>query len=107
MRVLVRPDKFDRFVSILVYVPRDRYDSDVRQRIGEYLARAPLMATFRRSSPFPEAMPLTRVHFIIGRSGGPTPSPTPADSRRGVRAIVRTWSDTLHHRLCRCAEPAA
>src|SRR5437868_5974593 len=38
VRVLPRRDRFNRFVSILVYAPRDRYSSAVRQRIGEYLA---------------------------------------------------------------------
>ena len=40
VRVLARPDRFDRFVSILVFVPRDRYDSTVRQRVGDLLAEA-------------------------------------------------------------------
>ena len=38
VRVLPRRDRFDRFVSILVYVPRDRYDSHTRALIGDYLA---------------------------------------------------------------------
>ncbi len=42
VRVLPRRDRFDRFVSILVYIPRERYDSQIRSRIGEYLA-----ATFK------------------------------------------------------------
>ena len=40
VRVLARRDRFDRFVSILVFVPRERYDTDVREEIGEYLAEA-------------------------------------------------------------------
>ena len=31
---LARPDKFHRFVSILVFVPRDKYDTQVRIRVG-------------------------------------------------------------------------
>src|SRR5690606_32828896 len=38
VRVLPRIDRFDNFVSILVYVPRDRYDGAVRARITRYLA---------------------------------------------------------------------
>ena len=38
VRVLARRDRFDRFVSVLVYVPRERYDSSVRAQIGDYLA---------------------------------------------------------------------
>src|SRR5690606_39271804 len=37
VRALVRADQFDRFVSVLVFVPRDHYDSEVRERIGVYL----------------------------------------------------------------------
>src|SRR5262249_57333003 len=40
VRVLPRYDRFDRFVSVLVYVPRERYDSGVRLEIGRYLAEA-------------------------------------------------------------------
>ncbi len=40
VRVLARFDRFDRFVSVLVFVPRERYDSAIRARIGDYLARA-------------------------------------------------------------------
>ncbi len=38
VRVLSRIDRFDNFVSVLVYVPRDRYHSAARERIGQYLA---------------------------------------------------------------------
>ena len=33
VRLLVRRDPYHRFYSCLVYVPRDRYNTDVRQRI--------------------------------------------------------------------------
>ena len=34
VRVFERRDPFDRFVSVLMFVPRDRYDTDLRQRAG-------------------------------------------------------------------------
>jgi glutamate dehydrogenase len=65
LRVLSRPDRFGRFVSLLVYVPKDRYDSDVRARIGAYLA-AEYGGRVSAAYPyFPEG-PLARTHFIIG-----------------------------------------
>jgi hypothetical protein len=36
--LFARRDPFDRFMSILLFVPRDRYGSGVRQRAGEILA---------------------------------------------------------------------
>ena len=38
VRVFARIDRFDRFVSLLIYVPRERYNSTVRERIGALLA---------------------------------------------------------------------
>ena len=40
VRVLARRDRFDRFVSVMVFVPRERYDSAARVAIGTYLAGA-------------------------------------------------------------------
>ena len=66
VRVLPRRDRFDRFVSILVYVPRDRFDSGVRKAIGDYLADVYKGRVSAFHPFFPEG-PLVRVHFIIGR----------------------------------------
>ncbi|WP_181704555.1 NAD-glutamate dehydrogenase [Chthonobacter rhizosphaerae] len=94
IRVLPRRDKFDRFVSILVFVPRDRYTTEVRIRIGDFLG-----AIYRgRVSAFYPFFPegtLTRIHFIIGRDGGETPNPTRPELEAGVAALVRTWGDAF------------
>jgi glutamate dehydrogenase len=94
VRVLARPDKFDRFVSILVFVPRERYDSDVRARIGAYLADA-YEGRVSAFYPFFPDGPLTRVHFIIGRDEGKTPSPEQSQLEAAVEGIVRDWGDQL------------
>ncbi len=99
MRVLVRPDKFDRYVSVIVFVPRDRYDSVVRVRIGAYLAETLEGRISAYYPAFPEAMPLARVHFIIGRDGGKTPRRPQAELEAGISALTRTWADDLHHLL--------
>ena len=39
VRALARADKFDRFVSILVFIPREKYDTDVRTRVAAFLAQ--------------------------------------------------------------------
>ena len=74
VRVLARRDRFDRFVSVMVFVPRERYDSAARAAIGTYLAG---VYKGRVSAFFPSFTegPLVRVHFIIARLGGETPSP--------------------------------
>ena len=37
-RLFCRRDRFDRFVSAFVFVPRDRFSTDVRIKVGELLA---------------------------------------------------------------------
>ncbi len=94
VRVLPRRDRFDRFVSILVYIPRDRYDSEIRARIGEYLATI-FKGRVRAFYPFFPEGPLVRVHFIIGRYEGETPRIDRAVLDAAVEAIVRSWIDGL------------
>ncbi len=94
IRVLSRVDKFDRFVSVLVFVPRDRYNTSIRLKIGEFLKGA---YDGRLSAVYPDFPdgPLARVHFIIGRSSGKTPTPSRNELEESVQKIVRTWADGL------------
>ncbi|TGQ74859.1 NAD-glutamate dehydrogenase [Mesorhizobium sp. M00.F.Ca.ET.186.01.1.1] len=94
VRALVRADQFDRFVSILVFVPRDRYDSVVREKVGSYLKTVFEGRLSAYYPAFPEGG-LARVHFIIGRSGGKTPKVEQATIEAAIRDIVRTWEDAL------------
>ncbi len=93
VRVLPREDRFHRFVSVLVYVPRDRFDTTVRLAIGNHLARVYEGAS-RPIIPSSDG-PLTRVHFIIGRNEGETPRIDRTALETAVSRIVRTWSDGL------------
>jgi glutamate dehydrogenase len=94
VRVLVRIDPFDRFVSAIVYVPRDNYDSDIRERIGDYLKT---VFDGHVSAYYPAFLEgsLTRVHFIIGRTSGTTPEVPVQTLETAIRDIVRTWEDAL------------
>jgi glutamate dehydrogenase len=105
VRVMPRRDRFDRFVSVLVYVPRDRYDSKVRAAIGNYLAAAFNGRVSAYHPFFPEG-PLVRVHFITGRNEGAAPDPDRASLDRAVEAIVRSWIDGLCEALTAGPNPA-
>jgi NAD-specific glutamate dehydrogenase len=94
VRVLPRIDRFDNFVSVLVYVPRDRYDGAVRARITRYLADLYDGRVSAYYPHFPEGE-LVRLHVIIGRSGGPTPRPERRALEAGVEALTHDFSDML------------
>ena len=103
VRVLPRRDRFDRFVSVLVYIPRERYDGRIRALIGDYLATA-FNGFVRAFYPFFAEGPLVRVHFIIGRAEGEAPNPDRATLDRAVEAIVRSWIDGLNEALAAAYE---
>ncbi|APO56875.1 NAD-glutamate dehydrogenase [Bradyrhizobium diazoefficiens] len=94
VRALARVDKFDRFVSILVFIPRDKYDTDVRTRVANFLAQAYRGTLSASYVSFPEGA-LARVHYIIGRYEGKTPAVERAALEAGISAIAATWADKL------------
>jgi glutamate dehydrogenase len=94
VRVFARVDRFDRFVSLLVYVPRDRYTSGARERISALLAEA-YKGRVVAFYPYFTDGPLVRVHFILARYEGTTPGVATADLERRIADIVRTWDDRL------------
>ncbi|MBK1868328.1 NAD-glutamate dehydrogenase [Aestuariivirga sp. YIM B02566] len=97
-RLFVRRDKFDRFVSAFVFIPRDRFDSDVRRKVGDMLAEAfdGRVASFAPS--FGEGT-LVRVHFIILRNLGKDPKPDLASLEQRIVEVVRNWDDRLESAL--------
>jgi glutamate dehydrogenase len=94
VRVFARTDCLGGFVTALVYVPRDRYTSAVRERLSALLAEAydGWIAAFY---PYFTDAPLVRVQFLIARSEGPTPQVETAELERRIADIVRTWDDRL------------
>ena len=98
VRVLPRVDRFERYASILVYVPRERYASDLRERIGEYLARE---YGGHVSAFYPQFLEgrMVRVHFIIGGLEAGAIRPERGALEAGVREIVTTWADRLAQAL--------
>ena len=98
VRVLPRVDSFDRFVSVMVFIPKDRYDTDVRRRVAEFLAKVYAGRVSAAYPYYPEG-PLVRTHFIIGRDEGKTPDVPQSVLEEGVSSIILTWADRLKDAL--------
>ncbi|MFN3584455.1 NAD-glutamate dehydrogenase [Phenylobacterium sp.] len=92
VRLFERRDPFDRFASVLLFVPRDRYNSDIRRRAGEILAEA---YGGRVSAFYPSfsETPLARVHYIIGFTPGEHAWPDLRRVETQVAEAARTWED--------------
>ena len=64
VRLFARRDPFARFISILLFVPRERYDSGVREKAGRILAEAFKGRVSAYYPSFSDA-PLARIHYVI------------------------------------------
>lgn len=95
VRVLPRIDHFDRFVSVIVYVPREEYNSFVREKVSDYLAKAYEGHVSAYYPAFPEGG-VARVHVIIGRRLGKTPRIPQAKLEEVIRAISTPWEQRFN-----------
>ncbi len=98
-RLFVRRDRYDRYVSALVYIPRDRYDSRTRHQVAETLVNA---YQGRLSAFYPQFndTPLARIHFIIGRNSEEAfDYPDPDDVEKTIVAVTQNFRDALAREL--------
>ncbi|HXC89818.1 MAG TPA: NAD-glutamate dehydrogenase [Stellaceae bacterium] len=92
--LFVRRDPLERFVSCLVFAPRERYDSDLRRRFAAILEEAfagQLSAFYTHL----DVSVLARIHFIIRTTRGQVPPVDVAALERKLAEAGRTWSDRL------------
>jgi glutamate dehydrogenase len=104
VRVLALRDRFDRFVSAIVFLPRDRASGRVIEGIGHFLAGV-YKSTVAGFTPFFPEGPLVRVNFTLARSNEKVDDPDRATLENGVGSIVRTWSDSLSDALAGAHDP--
>jgi glutamate dehydrogenase len=95
VRLFVRPDAYGRYVSCLVYLPRDRYTTQVRLRAQEILRSA-----FGGGSVDYSAMvgnsALARLHVVVhAMPGCPLAKVDQAALQASIAAAVRSWDDDL------------
>lgn len=92
-RLFTRRDKYDRYVSVFAFIPRERFSSDVRAGIGDMLADAYRGELRSFTTTFTNS-PLARVHFIIGLDRSQLPArPNTEQLEQRIAAFSRTWED--------------
>ena len=98
IKSFTRKDPFDRFVSVLTFIPRERFDALLRERIGKILAKA---WGGRLSAWYPQLsdQPLVRIHYIIGVTPGDHPCPDQAALDAEIAEAGRSWVDRFETAL--------
>ena len=92
VRLFARADAFDRFVSVLLFIPSERYSSDVQGRAGEILAQA-WRGHVWSAIPTLSDPPLARVCYSLAVPAGDPAAPDIAALEAEIAEAVRTWSD--------------
>ena len=98
IRLFVRRDRFDRYVSAFVFIPRDRFNTELRERVGALLAQAYDGKVVSFEPYFGEAM-LVRVHFIVERTGPGDVNPDIGALEQAIAVEVHSWEDRLEASL--------
>ncbi|MGL6110868.1 MAG: NAD-glutamate dehydrogenase domain-containing protein, partial [Rubrivivax sp.] len=98
LRLFVWRDPYERFVSCLVYVPREAYSTELRKKF-----QAILMAAFAgQRADFDVLLGdtlLARVHFNIRTQPGQVPAVDPREIEAALTAASRRWDDELRDAL--------
>ncbi|HJV97823.1 MAG TPA: NAD-glutamate dehydrogenase [Arthrobacter sp.] len=94
-RLFLRPDIYGRFMSAVVYLPRDRYTTNVRLRIEDELRETFQAVSIDYEARMTESA-LARLFFRIRLPKGADVSHVDADEleKRLVRA-ARSWSEGI------------
>ena len=97
-RAFVRHDRYGRFYSVLAYIPRDRYNTEVRLRI-EAMLRDLLHADRVDSTIQLGDSPLAQLHMLVRPRKGEQVDIDAAQLDARLSEIVRNWQDDLREQL--------
>jgi glutamate dehydrogenase len=98
VRIFVRRDTYGRFFSCLVFVPRDRYNTVIRERMQDILLQAFEGTNVEFNVRLSESV-LARIHFIIYTRPGETPEYDEEEIEGRIVETTRSWTDNLYDAL--------
>lgn len=93
VRFFARKDKFNRFVSCLIFTPRDRSNSELRDKIKDYLAeiyKGEIADSFVQITD----SNLIRFHVIVRTNKG-IPTVDDISVEKEITKMTKVWSDDL------------
>lgn len=98
-RLFTRRDHFQRYVSCLVFVPRDSFNTELRLKIEKLLVDAYHGSSVDFNVTISDVR-LARVHYIIRTSSAEVLQEiSEAEIEEKITHIVRGWGEELHQQL--------
>lgn len=108
LRVFLRRDRYGRFYSCMLYLPRDRYSRELRDRVSAELQRLFNALSIDRHVDFLRGG-YARVRYIVRTPPGTQLPLSASEVEQRLIAVTRSWREQLRELLSRTsgAEGAA
>lgn len=98
LRFLMRRDRYGRFYSCLVFVPRERYSRELREQLARELLGLFGGYAVERNVDFLRGG-FTRLHFIVRTPPGTRSGHSADEIEARLVAVTRSWRDQLREAL--------
>ncbi|WP_301801007.1 NAD-glutamate dehydrogenase [Nocardioides sp. ChNu-153] len=102
LRLFVRRDTYGRYLSVLAYLPHDRYSTAVRERFAEVLRQRLDSSAIEFAVQLSDSA-MVRVHFVVrpqeGLSIRQADREFVAELEHRFDEVARSWRDDLHAAL--------
>ena len=100
VRFFLRRDMFRRFYSCLVYVPREKYITGIREKLEALLIES-FEGDSAESSVELSDSPLARIHIVVHIATGKRPRISIQQIEKRIGEIIVSWTDRLRNQLYR------
>jgi glutamate dehydrogenase len=94
-RVFIHPDPFDKFVSCIVYIPREHFSTSAREKIQQVIGERLDADEHEYSTQFLPESVLVRIYLVYQVSNKNHLSVDGAQLEELVKQVTRGWSDSF------------
>ncbi|MBL4607100.1 MAG: NAD-glutamate dehydrogenase [Pseudomonadales bacterium] len=98
VKLFVHADPFRRFVSCIIYAPRERYSTEMRVKFQDILCQVFEASDVNFSTQFSESV-LVQVHIVLKVSPNKAFKCSIDEIERRLVDVCRSWEDDLHMAL--------
>jgi len=103
LRLFMRRDRYGRFYSFLIFLPREKYSRELRDRISAELMEICNGQSVERQVEFPRGFP-ARIHCIVRTAPGTRIPLAAGEIEQRLLAATRNWRDQLRELMARAPQ---
>ncbi|MGQ0586254.1 MAG: NAD-glutamate dehydrogenase domain-containing protein, partial [Gammaproteobacteria bacterium] len=94
LRLFMRRDRYGRYYSCMVYLSRDRYSAELRDRIAHELTGLFSATSVDRTVELLRGS-LARIQYVVRTEPGTTIALSPDEVEKKLQAATRSWREQL------------